>query len=252
MAVENLKLERPLAVIDLESTGVDPRADRVVEVAVVKVFPDRTVATYHRRINPGIAIPEAASRVHGIVDADVVDAPSFSQIAGDLLEVFAESDLAGFGLATFDLPLLAAEFARTGRSFLVANRKVLDALAIYWRYHPRDLASAVRYYLGREHDQAHRAVSDAQAALEILDRQIAVHGLPVKPEHLHETFVEVDVSRRFRRDAHREIVFAFGKHLGKRVRDVARSDPSYLEWMRNQPFLDDTRKCLEEALRPVE
>lgn len=246
--IQSLTLIRPLTGVDLESTGVDPRTDHIVEIAMVKVYPDQTMELFHRYVNPGVAIPEAASRVHGIVDADVVNMPSFREIAGELQQFLDGTDLAGFGLGAFDLPLLAAEFARVGRSFCVASRSVIDVLTIYWRHHPRDLASAVRAYLGRDHVNAHRAMSDVEVTLEILDRQVTLHELPVTPKHLHNAFVEVDVSRRFRRNAHQDIVFAFGKHLGKRLQDVATSDPSYLAWMLKQPLLDDTRARIVDAI----
>lgn len=160
-----LRLERPLAVLDLDATGVDVAADRAVEVAVVRVSPGGGRTVFHRRLNPGVPIPAASTAVHGIGDADVADCPPFVAIAGDLFGVLAGADLAGFGIARFDVPLLAAKFGRTGRAFPLAGRAVVDALAVFHRYKRRDLAAAVRWYLGSEHDRTHPALANARAAL---------------------------------------------------------------------------------------
>src|SRR3954447_13206905 len=126
--LKHLTLSRPLAALDLESTGVDPGRDRIVEVAVLKFVPHAKPESYRRLVNPGVPIPAAAARVHGITDAEVAGAPRFRKIAPELFEFLRRCDFAGFGVASFDLPLLAAEFARAGLRFRVAGRAVLDAL----------------------------------------------------------------------------------------------------------------------------
>ena len=246
--LHHLTLTRPLAAIDVESTGVDTSRDRVVEVAAVKFTPGGASEVYRRLVNPGVPIPAAATAVHGVTDADVAAAPPFIAIAHDLRRFLEGCDLAGFGVASFDLPLLAAEFARAGVRFAVAGRGVLDALDLYRRFEPRDLAHAVRLYLGRDHEGAHAALSDALAAVEVLDRQVGRYGLPAGVEDLHAALVEVDVGRRFRRDAGGHVAFGFGKHLGRRLADVARTDAGYLRWMLGQSFLDDAQALVRRAL----
>src|SRR5262245_8419896 len=118
----NVSIDRPLAVLDLESTGLDVARDRIVEAAVLKLNPGARPASYQRLVHPGVPIPTAATLVHGIADADVAGAPAFAAVAGDLLRFLGGCDLAGFGIAAFDLPLLAAECARAGRRFQVAGR----------------------------------------------------------------------------------------------------------------------------------
>ena len=245
--LSNLVLDRPLAVLDLETTGVDPAADRIVEVAVLTLLPGGRHELFHRRLNPGVPIPPAASAVHGITDADVVGAPPFAAVAPELFATLHGSDLAGFGIASFDLPLLAAEFARVRLPFRVAGRRVIDVLALYRRCHPRDLTSAVREYLGRDHAEAHSAVADARATAEVLDRQVERHALPPAPAELHAALVEVDVAGRFRREAG-QVVFAFGKYSGQPLAGVAARDPGYLRWMLGRPFLDDTHDLVRRAL----
>ncbi len=245
--LSNLVLDRPLAVLDLETTGVDPAADRVVEVAVLTLLPGGKHELFHRRIHPGVPIPPAASAVHGITDADVIGSPTFAAVAPELFATLHGSDLAGFGIASFDLPLLAAEFARVRLPFRVAGRRVIDVLALYRRCHPRDLTSAVREYLGRDHADAHSAVADARATAEVLDRQVERHALPPAPAELHAALVEVDVAGRFRREAG-HVVFAFGKYSGQPLAGVAARDPGYLRWMLGRPFLDDAHDLVRRAL----
>lgn len=247
-SLSHLVLDRPLAVIDLETTGVDPANDRIVEVAVLTLLPGGTQGLYHRRVNPGVPIPAGATAVHGIADADVTNAPLFSAIAAELFATLHGSDLAGFGISTFDLPLLANEFARAGLPFRVARRRVIDVLTLYRRCHPRDLASAVREYLGRGHVDAHSAVADVRATAEVLDRQVGRHALPPTPAELHESVVEVDVAGRFRRDEAGGVAFAFGKYSGQTLTAVAARDPSYLRWMLGRPFLDDVHDLVRRAL----
>lgn len=246
--LKNLKLDRPLAIFDLETTGVDPAVDRVVEVAVLKLMPDGRADWFTERVNPGRPIPPAATAVHGITDADVAGRPRFPAVAQKLHRLLDGADLGGFGVAGFDLPLLAAEFARAGVTFRVRGRRVLDALAVYRRMEPRDLTAAVKFYLGRDHHAAHTAAADVRAAAAVLDQQVGVYGLPAAAGDLFASLVEVDVAGRFRSGAGGDVVFAFGKHAGRPLAEVARTDPGYLRWMLDQPFLDDVRCLVRRAL----
>ncbi len=244
----HLTLGRPFAVIDLESTGTDPVADRVVEIAVLTLSPDGTEDLFATRVNPQRPIPEGATRVHGIGDADVRDAPTFAALAPDLVRRLAGCDLAGFGIAGFDLPLLCAECARAGVPFALSGRAVLDALAVYRRYEARTLSAAVAFYLGRALTCAHAAAVDARAAAEVLDAQVGRYGLPSAPAALHGSLVEVDVAGKFRLGAGGSVVFAFGKHTGRELTDVARTDPDYLTWVLTRPFLADVHELVRAAL----
>jgi DNA polymerase-3 subunit epsilon len=202
-----LILDRPLAVLDLETTGLSPADARVVEVAVVTLRPDAPPGLFATRVNPGVPIPPAATAVHGITDADVAAEPRFAVVAGRLLVRLRGCDLAGFNLAGYDLPVLAREFARVGLRLPLAGRAVVDVLHLFRRQEPRDLAAAVRLYLGRGHDQAHGAAADA----EVLQAQLARYPeLPHRPAELHRILVEVDVGRRFRAGPGGEAVMNFG------------------------------------------
>jgi len=247
-AFRHLILERPLAVLDLETTGIDARIDRVVEVGVLKLDPAAGPIRYRRLINPGIPIPEAAVAVHGIADEDVAARPRFRAIAPRLARLLADADLAGFNLRRFDLPFLAAEFRRAGVEFAIAGRAVLDSQQIFHAHEPRDLAAALRHYCGRAHEEAHSALADAEATAAVLDAQVGHYAdLPATVPALHELLTEVDVGGRFWVEAGR-VVFAFGKHRGRPLEEVAQSDPGYLAWMLGQDFLEDAKALIERAL----
>ncbi len=157
---KNLVLSRPLAFIDLETTGTDVQTDRIVEIGVLKVFPDGRKDARCRRINPGIPIPESATAIHGITDSDVAGEPTFEVVALRLLKFLDGCDLCGFNLKRFDLKLLIAEFNRIGCDFPRDGRSIIDPLEIYHDRERRDLSTAVQFYCGRDHEGAHCASAD--------------------------------------------------------------------------------------------
>lgn len=250
--MQNLPLDRPLIFFDLETTGVDPQSDRIVEIGLIRIAPDGSRELRTRRLNPERAIPAAASAVHGIYDADVRDQPTFRQIARGLLDWLEGADLAGFNVRRFDLPLLDREFRDCGLDLALGRRKVVDAMTIFHRKEPRDLTAAVKYYLNRELDGAHSAEADIQATVEILDAQLARYAdLPRTVDELdvwtHPVRDAVDSAGKFVR-RNDEIVFAFGKHQGRPLREVAEKERGYLEWIVGTDFPDDAKSLVRQAL----
>jgi DNA polymerase-3 subunit epsilon len=252
--VENLNLARPLVFFDLETTGIDPATDRIVEISALRVEPDGGRDSRTRRINPGRPIPAAATAVHGIRDEDVRDEPSFRQVARGLLEFLDGADLAGFNVVRFDIPLLEREFRDCGLDLGLDRRKVVDALTIYHRMERRDLAAAVEFYLGREHAGAHAAEADVLATAEVLDAQLGRYAdLPRSVDELDAWMrpggaAAVDRSGKFRWQGG-EVVFAFGKHQGRSLREVAAESSGYLEWIVKSDFPSDAKELVGEALQ---
>ena len=216
--------------------------------------PDGTHSKYHKRVNPGIPIPEESTAVHGITDEDVGKEPKFGLIAGKVANFLQGCDLAGFNLIRFDLPMLKHEFSRTSVDFSLSGRRVVDACRIFHSKERRDLAAACRFYCGTDHDEAHSALHDTRATWDVLKAQLEHYeDLPLDVQGLHEICDEVD--ERFV-DAgasfvwrHRKAVFAFGKHRGTSLEDLARNDSSYLNWMLNQDFHSDTLRIVRDALK---
>jgi len=250
--MKSLQLERPLAFFDLETTGIDPGSDKIVEISVLRISPDGTRETRTRRINPGRPIPAGATAVHGIRDQDVQDEPEFRQIAKGLLEFLEGSDLAGFNVRRFDLPLLDREFRDCGQDLRAAERKVIDAMLIFHRKERRDLAAAVQFYLGRELEGAHGAEADIQATADVLEAQLERYpDLPHTVEELagwdrrHPD--DVDSSGKFRWKGG-EVTFAFGKHHGRPLQEVAQTERGYLEWLSGTDLAHDALQLVQGAL----
>jgi DNA polymerase-3 subunit epsilon len=251
--VEQLQLERPLILFDLETTGTDPSRDKVVEIAVLRLEPDGGRLVRTRRINPERPIPAEATAVHGIRDEDVRDEPPFRRIARGLLELLEGADLAGFNVRRFDVPLLDREFRECGLDLELAGRRIVDAMTIYHRKERRDLSAAVRFYLGREHEGAHGAEADLTATADVLDAQLERYpDLPRSVEELdawtRPTRDAVDGQGKFVR-RHDEIVFAFGKHRGRSLQEVAREAPDYLEWVVGSDFPEDAKEIVRRVLK---
>ncbi len=248
-----LQLTRPIVCFDLETTGIDPASDRIVEISILRLEPDGTRLTRTRRINPGRPIPEEATAVHGIRDEDVADAPSFRQVAKGLLELLEGADLTGFNVARFDIPLLDREFRDCKLNLGLDQRRIVDAMTIFHRMEPRDLSAATRFYLGREHAGAHTAEADVAVSFEILEAQLTRYDeLPDTVDALDAWLRRVpenaaDQSGKFVHEDGR-VVFNFGKHKGKPLAEVAVAAPDYLKWILGSDFPDDAKQVVRDAV----
>jgi DNA polymerase-3 subunit epsilon len=254
------ELDRPLVFFDLETTGLDMKNDRIIELAFIKLTPLGDVLERVRRFNPGIPIPPEATAIHGITDADVAGELAFCRTARALVDLLDGCDLAGFNIKRFDLHMFIHELRRCGVEFSLKGRRVLDMQTIFHREERRDLSAAARFYLGREHEEAHTALGDIRTSAAVLGAQLDRYpSVPRDLDGLHaycEEFApfrtEVDrwfdgpeEGRRFRR----------GKHKGKALVDVAREAPDYLHWMlgaddMDEGVLDVVREALGEPAPP--
>jgi len=255
-SARSLNLARPLAFFDLETTGTEVATDRIVEIAVLKLMPDGTEHTFCTLVNPGIPIPSAATDVHGISDDEVREKPTFGQIAADLALFLTGCDLAGFNVMRFDLPLLKAEVERAGLTWRWSDEayKVIDVHVVYQEKERRDLVSAVKFYCGEEHHDSHSALADARATRRVLEAQVRRYAdLPNTIEGLG-TFCRDARPNRFADSGywflveHGLPVFNKSKHKGEPLLEVAKSDPSFLNWMLTKDIPDDTKKIVRNAL----
>ena len=244
-----IQLKKPLAFIDLETTGVNPGLDRIVEIAIVKILTDGTKSVKRKLINPEIPIPKGASDVHGITDEMVKDAPTFKQVAHELKQMLDGCDFAGYNSNRFDIPLLMEEFLRAQVDFDMKNRKLLDVQTIYHKMEPRTLSAAYKFYCGKTLDDAHSAEADATATYEILEAQIEQYPeLGNNVDSILKVIGEdqvVDFARRFVLENGVE-VFNFGKHKGRPVADVLKAEPQYYDWMMKGDFPQHTKQKLTE------
>jgi DNA polymerase III subunit epsilon len=244
-----LQLTKPLAFIDLETTGVNLGTDRIVEIAIVKILTDGSQTTKRKLINPGMPIPKASSDLHGITDEMVKDAPVFKQVAHELKQILDGCDLAGYNSNRFDIPLLVEEFLRAEVDFDMKGRRMLDVQQIFYKMEPRTLSAAYQFYCGKTLDGAHSASVDASATYEILQSQLQRYeGLGQTLDSILKSVGEdpiVDFARRFVWENGVE-VFNFGKFKGKPVAEVLRSEPQYYDWMMKGDFPQHTKQKLTE------
>ena len=248
-----LALDRPLVVFDIEATGLNKRTDRIVAIALVRYEPLGTAEHFHYLLNPGVPIPEEATAIHGITDADVRDAPTFAELAATLERHFAGADLAGYNILGYDIQILTEEFARANRPFSVEGRRVLDAQRIFFRNEPRDLAAALRYYCGETHDSHHDALGDVLATIRVLDGQFRKYAeLPAGMEALNEYCDPRDpawVDRAGRlKWSKGEVVFNFGKFQGQSLRETVAKDPNFITWLLRSDFPEDTKQIVRAAV----
>ncbi|HCI57433.1 MAG: ribonuclease H-like domain-containing protein [Bacteroidetes bacterium] len=249
----NLKLHRPLAFFDLETTGVVIGMDRIVELGILKILPDGTKTNKTWRINPEMHIPEVVSKIHGIYDKDVADCPTFKEIANDVNHYLNNVDLAGYNSNRFDVPLLVDEFLRAGIEFDIRGRKLIDVQHIFHKMEQRTLSAAYKFYCNQELIDAHSAEADVRATYEVLEAQLERYSDQLQPDaaFLHSfcnNSKNVDLAGRIVYDDKKREVFNFGKYKGRLVTDVFKTDPSYYDWMLKGDFSRDTKQVVT-ALR---
>lgn len=250
---DKLNMTRPIAVFDVESTGLNPRLDRIIELSAIRIECDGRRRDKCWRINPGIPIPPETTQIHHITDADVADKPTFAGCVDEIDAFFDNCDLAGYNLLHFDIPILEEEFLRAGRDLCAGSRHVLDAQKIFHKKEPRDLSAALKFFCGREHDKPHSAMDDAEATLDVIIGQFEKYAdLPKTVAGIEKEFnnldpTAVDRSARFKwLDG--EVVLAFGKKKGEKLSDVAKNDRSFLAWMLKSDFASDTKAIARNAL----
>jgi len=258
----NLKLKNPLTFFDLESTGVNVTKDRIVEYSFIKILPNQQTETLTQRINPGVPIPHETSLIHGIYDDDVKDAPTFKEVARNLHKFLEGSDLAGFNIIKFDVPLLVESFLRENIEFDVSRRKFVDAQKIFHMMEKRTLSAAYKFYCQKNLEDAHSAEADTKATLEVLIAQVKrydgeevvdLQGNKVgiirdDVQSLHEvsTTKMVDLAGRFSFNNDGVEIINFGKHKNKPVAEVLASEPAFYDWMMKGDFPLDTKRILTE------
>lgn len=246
-----LQLTRPIAFIDLETTGVNISVDRIVEIAIVKIAVDGSRLVKRKLINPLIPIPQSSSDIHGITDEMVKDAPSFKQAANELKQFMENCDMGGYNSNRFDVPMLIEEFLRIGIEFSIEGRKLVDVQKVFHMMEQRTLSAAYKFYCQKSLEGAHSAEVDATATWEVLEAQVDRYP---QIGNTVESIVKftgeddiVDFARRFIKDKGIEI-FNFGKHKGKPVTQVLKEEPQYYDWMMKGDFAMNTKQKLTEIL----
>ncbi len=253
-----MKLTRPIAFLDIESTGLDPVFDRIIDLAVFKKREDLWEERVLWRMNPGRSIPAASTAIHGITDADVANQKPFEAHAKEILAFLEGCDLGGFNIVGFDLAILSEEFHRAGIEWNASGARIVDANGIFRRMEPRNLSAAVRKYCGREHVGAHGALADCVASADVLFGQIKAYpelqGMEFDALASFSTEREfdglkgqpVDLAGKLVRTSDGVVRYTFGKSKGVPVTH----DRGFGTWMLARDFTADTKRCLEAILYP--
>lgn len=256
-----LKVKRPIAFLDLETTGIKVATDRIVEISIVKIHPDGRKEVKTRRVNPEMPIPIETSEIHGIYDEDVKDEPNFKHLAKSLDAFLKNCDLAGYNSNRFDIPLLAEEFLRAGVDFDVESRHLVDVQNIFHKMEQRTLVAAYKFYCQKDLVNAHSAEADTFATFEIMEAMLDKYegaeftdkkGNVSKPvindiKALSEFSTvnrNVDLIGHIVYNDKDEEIINFGKHKGRLVAEVFKTEPSYYDWMMRGQFPEYTKKVI--------
>lgn len=250
-----MKVIRPLVCLDVEATGAWVEKDKIIEIALVKYVPEGKKETFHKKINPGILIPALVSRLTGISDQDVKEAPFFRQVARAAFDFIADADLGGFNIERFDLPLLEREFAEAGLRFEWKERKIYDAQKVFHLNEKRDLSAAHQFYCGQDLEGAHSALVDSEAAYKILEKQVEKYGAGVRNISVLEQFQYETRSDFY--DEERKFCWwngklypMFGKYARKMpLEEIVKADPGYLNWILAKDFSDSVKSIIQAALK---
>lgn len=243
-----LNLSKPICFFDLETTGVNISKDRIVEISILKVYPDGKEEAKTWLVNPEMPIPLEVTAIHGISDADVADKPTFKALSKEIHNLIKDSDLGGFNSNRFDIPLLAEEMLRADVDFDMKNTQSVDVQTIFHKMEQRTLSAAYKFYCGKNLDGAHSAEADTKATYEVLKAQLERYE---ELENDTKFLAEFSSRKQFADFAgflvfnkEGEECFSFGKHKGKRVIDVLDQEPGYFGWLLNADFPLYTKKVL--------
>ncbi|MFW5754637.1 MAG: exonuclease domain-containing protein [Marinilabiliaceae bacterium] len=243
-----LNLKNPIVFFDLETTGINIAADRIVEISILKINPDGTEEIKTMRINPEMPIPKKSSDIHGIKDEDVADCPTFKEVARELASFMEGCDIAGYNSNKFDIPLLAEEFIRADVDLDMKKRKFIDVQTIFHKMEKRTLEAAYKFYCDKNLNDAHSAEADTRATYEVLQAQLdRYNNLKNDIDWLSKFSAHnknADFAGRIIFNDKGEEVFNFGKYKGQKVSDVLDKDPGYYGWMMNGDFPLFTKKVL--------
>ncbi|MCX2681593.1 3'-5' exonuclease [Galbibacter sp. EGI 63066] len=243
-----LNLSKPICFFDLETTGIDVAKDRIVEISILKVYPNGNKESRTWLVNPEMPIPPESSAIHGIKDEKVANEPTFKELSKTVYNMIKDSDLAGFNSNRFDIPVLAEELLRAGIDFDMGNKVSVDVQTIFHKMEQRTLSAAYKFYCDQNLEDAHSAEADTNATYEILKAQLdRYEELENNMKSLSEFTTRkqtADFAGFIVYNKEGEEVFSFGKHKGKKVEDVMEEEPGYFGWILNADFPLYTKKVL--------
>ena len=264
-------LDRDLCFFDIEATGLNVVRDRIVQIAIIKYSKNGgEPEEFTTLINPGIPISEEAMAVHGITPKMLSNQPTFQQVADKIFKFIGNGDLGGYHSNRFDVPILMEEFARVGIEFDISKRRLIDMQKIFYKMEPRTLKAALKFYCGKEMENAHDALVDVRATVDVFKGQLEkyhdvdfidgdgnVTPAPVKNDMqaIHDFTKDdrnIDATQRLRYNPDGVIVFNFGKYVGKPVAPILYKDRQYYNWILNKEFSTQVKQIVKNLLKEYE
>jgi DNA polymerase-3 subunit epsilon len=252
----NISLKKPLCVFDLETTGLQITKDRIVQIAIIKILPNGSKKNLNLVVNPEMVIPQEVIDIHGITNERALQAPTFKQLAPEIITFIGESDLAGFNSNKFDIPVLAEEFLRVDAKFDLSQRAFIDVQNIFHKMEQRTLVAAYKFYCGKTLENAHDAMYDTIATWEVLEKQIEKYELNTNVEALADlsragNHKILDMAGRIALNENDEVIYNFGKHKGKTIEKIAKTEPGYYGWMLEADFPLYTKSILRKSMETI-
>ena len=245
-----INLTKPLAFFDLETTGLDITNDRIIEIGILKMNPDGSQESYQKRVNPEMPISLESTEITGISDSDVMDCPTFKELAAEIAAFIGDADLAGYNSNKFDIPVLAEGFLRAESDFDMSARRAIDVQNIFHKMEQRTLAAAYQFYCQQELKNAHSAYADIEATQQVYMAQLEKYDTLEKDIDFLADFARMgnneilDFAGRLARNEKGEAIYNFGKHKGKLVKDILLNEPGYYNWMMEGDFPQQTKNVL--------
>lgn len=264
-------LKNSIVFFDIEATGLNVIRDRIVQIALIKYSPNKEEPEeFETMINPGIPISEEAMNVHGITPEMLKNKPTFQQVAQKLYDFIGDADLSGYNSDRFDIPMLMEEFARVGMELDINKRNTLDIQKIFYMMEPRTLKAALKLYCGKELVDAHDAMADVRATVDVLKGQIQKYAdvdytdgdgfvtkTPIKNDipalvSFTKNSNMVDATQRLKYDGNGTIVFNFGKYVGKPVGKLLSEDKQYYNWILQKEFSSQVKQIVKKLVKDYE
>ena len=245
-----LKLKNPIVFFDLETTGLSITKDRIVEISLLKIFPNGNKESKTWLVNPTIPISEEAISIHKITNEQVKNEPTFKELASEIMTIIKDADLAGFNSNKFDIPLLTEEFLRAGINIDMKKKNMIDIQNIFHKKERRTLIAALKFYCNKELHEAHSAQADTQATYEVLLAQLDKYpDLENNVDFLSKFSSQgdfADMSGFIRYNEDKEEYLSFGKYKGKTLIEVWKENPGYFSWLKQADFPQYTKNIIED------
>jgi DNA polymerase-3 subunit epsilon len=266
-----INLDRDLVFFDVETTGLNVVRDRILQLALVKLHKDgRPPSELSMLINPGIPISEESMMIHGITPKDLANKPVFQQVAQKIWDFIGDADLAGYNSNRFDVPMLMEEFSRVGMEFDVSKRRLIDVQRIFYKMEPRTLKAAYRFYCGQELTDAHDALADVKATIDVFKGQLTTYEgkdlidedgnvvpAPIQNDiaALHAFTNDLnflDATQKLRVQPDGVVVFNFGKYNGQPVKEVFKKEKNYFHWMLEREFSSQVKQIIRQLMKELD